>query len=127
LNNPIGGYGLTTGLTDAACLGDALVAVMQGIADDSLLQKYSDVRRKIFLEVSNPRSIEAKRKAQSDPNNLSDADKEFYRKMNEDDQFQIDGMKSSMVLQTLLDIPSSKLEKQVEEQTNEVNGEIAGL
>jgi FAD binding domain len=123
LNNPIGGYGLTTGITDAACLGDALVAVMQGIADDSLLQTYADIRRKIFLEISNPRSIEAKRKAQSDPDNLSPEDKEFYRRMNEDDQFQIDGMKSSMVLQTLLDIPQPNLEK----ESKEVNGEIAGV
>jgi FAD binding domain len=114
---------LTTGITDAACLGDALVAVLQGHADDSLLQTYSDVRRKIFLEVSNPRSIEAKRKAQSDPENLSDEDKEFYRKMNEDDQFQIEGMKGSMVLQTLLDIPTPNLEK----ESKEVNGEIAGV
>jgi hypothetical protein len=81
---------------------------MQGIAGESLLQTYADVRRKIFLEVSNPRSIEAKRKAQSDPDNLSDADKEFYRRMNEDDEFQIEGMKGSMVLQTLLDIPNAK-------------------
>jgi hypothetical protein len=123
LNNPIGGFGLTTGITDAACLGDALVAVMQGIADDSLLQTYSDARKKVFTEISNPRSIEAKRKAQSDPNNLSDADKEFYRKMNEDEEFQIEGMKGSMVLQTLLDIPQPKLEK----ESNEVNGEIAGV
>lgn len=114
---------MTTGITDAACLGDALVAVMQGIADNSLLQTYSDVRKKIFTEISNPRSIEAKRKAQSDPNNLSDADKEFYRKMNEDETFQIEGMKGSMVLQTLLDIPQPKLEK----ESKEVNGEIAGV
>ena len=123
MNNPIGGFGLTTGITDAACLGDALVAVMQGIADDSLLQTYSDVRKKVFTEISNPRSIEAKRKAQSDPNNLSEADKEFYRKMNEDETFQIEGMKGSMVLQTLLDIPQPKLEK----EPKEVNGEISGV
>lgn len=99
------------------------MAVMQGQADDSLLQTYSDLRRKVFLEISNPRSIEAKRKAQSDPDNLSDADKEFYRRMNEDEQFQIDGMKSSMLLQTLLDIPQPNLEK----ASKEVNGEIAGM
>jgi len=122
LNNPIGGYGLTTGITDAACLGDALVAVLQG-HDESWLQKYADLRRKVFLEVSNPRSIEAKRKAQSDPDNLSDADKEFYRLMNEDDQFQIDGMKSSMMLQTLLDIPLSK----PDEASKDTNGAIPGV
>ena len=96
---------------------------MQEHADDSLLQTYSDLRRKVFLEISNPRSIEAKRKAQSDPENLSDEDKEFYRKMREDDQFQIEGMKGTMVLQTLLDIPSPNLEK----ESNDVNGEIAGV
>jgi 2-polyprenyl-6-methoxyphenol hydroxylase-like FAD-dependent oxidoreductase len=122
LNNPIGGYGLTTGITDAACLGDALVAALQGICGQEILQEYADRRRKVFLEVSNPRSIEAKRKAQSDPNDLSDADKEFYRRMNEDDEFQIDGMKGSMALQTLLDIPEAK-----GKPFKEVNGEIAGV
>jgi 2-polyprenyl-6-methoxyphenol hydroxylase-like FAD-dependent oxidoreductase len=114
---------LTTGITDAACLGDALVAVMQGHADDSLLQTYSDLRRKVFLEISNPRSIEAKRKAQSDPENLSDEDKEFYRKMREDEQYQIEGMKGTMVLQTLLDIPAPNLEK----ASKDVNDEVAGM
>lgn len=114
---------MTTGITDAACLGDALVAVMQGHADDSLLQTYSDLRRKVFLEISNPRSIEAKRKAQSDPENLSDEDKEFYRKMREDEQYQIEGMKGTMVLQTLLDIPAPNLEK----ASKDVNDEVAGM
>lgn len=112
---------MTTGITDAACLGDALVAVLTGEADESILQTYADLRRNVFLTVSNPRSIEAKRKAQSDPDNLSDADKEFYRLMNEDDQFQIDGMKATMDLQTLLDIPAHKKGKM------EMNGEIAGV
>jgi len=67
---------LTAGITYAACLSDTLVAVMQGDADDSL-QQDSEVHPKSFLEVSNPRSIEAKRKAQSDSDNLSNADKEF--------------------------------------------------
>jgi len=114
---------LTTGITDAACLGDALVAVLKGEADESILQTYADLRRNVFLTVSNPRSIESKRKAQSDPDNLSDADKEFYRRMNEDDQFQIDGMKATMDLQTLLDIPAHKKGK----PSTEVNGEIAGV
>lgn len=96
---------------------------MHGNADDSLLQTYSDLRRKVFLEVSNPRSIEAKRKAQSDPENLSDEDKEFYRKMREDEQYQIEGMKGTMVLQTLLDIPAPNLEK----ESKDVNGEVAGM
>lgn len=113
---------MTTGITDAACLGDALVVALQGICGEEILQEYADRRRKVFLEVSNPRSIEAKRKAQSDPNNLSDADKEFYRRMNEDDDFQIEGMKASMDLQTLLDIPESK-----GKPSKEVNGEIAGV
>jgi hypothetical protein len=43
--------------------------------------------------------------------------------MNEDDEFQIEGMKGSMVLQTLLDIPTPNLEK----ESKEVNGEIAGV
>jgi hypothetical protein len=43
--------------------------------------------------------------------------------MREDDQFQINGMKSSMDLQTLLDIPAPKLEN----ASKEVNGEVAGV
>lgn len=113
---------MTTGITDAACLGDALVAALQGICGEEILQEYADRRRNVFLEVSNPRSIESKRLAQSDPDNLSDEDKEFYRRMNEDDEFQIEGMKRSMALQTLLDIPEPKVKP-----SKQVNGEIAGV
>lgn len=75
------------------------------------------------MEISNPRSIEAKRKAQSDPDNLSDADKEFYRRTREEEGFQIEGMKVTMALQTLLDIPQRKSET----ISNEVIDEIVGI
>jgi len=54
--NPIGGLGLTSGLFDVFVLYEALAAVVKGAADDSVLDRYSDERRRTFLEVASPRA-----------------------------------------------------------------------
>jgi 2-polyprenyl-6-methoxyphenol hydroxylase-like FAD-dependent oxidoreductase len=110
LSNDSGGYGLTTGITDAACLGDALAATIKDeklhlLGDRDLLDEYSTLRRDVFLNVSNKRSVESKKTCQLDPNNLP---KEFLdgvaaAKKNPEITRQI--MLTSMDLQTLLDIP----------------------
>ena len=76
---------------------------MKGHADDSLLP---DVSQKIFFAISISICVEAKRKVQSDSDNLSDAEKVFHSCVNEDDRFHIDGMKGSMMLQISLSIPT---------------------
>ncbi len=65
---PIGGLGLTTGMHDARALIDALSAVIQGEADEDVLDTYAEERRKIFLEKVTPSAVEHKRRIQeTDP------------------------------------------------------------
>ena len=60
-NSPIGGLGLTTGILDAGPLGRAVAAVINGEAPESLLDRWATIRRKAWLEQTNPQSIEMKR------------------------------------------------------------------
>ncbi|KAH8894413.1 FAD/NAD(P)-binding domain-containing protein [Thozetella sp. PMI_491] len=50
LNNPVGGLGLTTGLLDAAHLGQALRKTLMDAAHPDVLTSYAETRRNIFLE-----------------------------------------------------------------------------
>ena len=59
--NPMGGLGLTTGFWDGMVLADVLAAVIRGEEDDSILDRYSDERRRVYLEVSSPAASENKR------------------------------------------------------------------
>ncbi|KAK7894366.1 hypothetical protein LTR67_006127 [Exophiala xenobiotica] len=79
LNNPIGGLGLTTGILDAGPMARALTAVIQRGAPESLLDRWSELRRKSWWEQTNRQSIEFKRIAQQggyglDPNGIWDLD-----------------------------------------------------
>ena len=56
--NPTGGLGLTSGLFDSYILYEALAAIIKGQENESILDKYSDERRRIFLETTSPRAIE---------------------------------------------------------------------
>lgn len=49
--NPFGGMGLTGGLCDAGGLSDCLIGVLRKGCGDDLLDKYAEIRKKIFLEV----------------------------------------------------------------------------
>jgi 3-(3-hydroxy-phenyl)propionate hydroxylase/6-hydroxy-3-succinoylpyridine 3-monooxygenase len=59
--NPTGGFGLTGGLFDTFVLYEALAAVIHGDVGDDVLNRYSDERRRVFLEYSSPRATENKR------------------------------------------------------------------
>lgn len=66
--NPCGGLGLTGGVLDADALSDVLGAVIHGKAADSVLDFYSQERRRVFLEVASPLSSNFKRLlSESDP------------------------------------------------------------
>ncbi|KAG4430042.1 hypothetical protein IFR05_014481 [Cadophora sp. M221] len=54
LCNPFGGLGLTGGFADVTSLYDCLMAMQNGLADDSILDKYSEVRRKKWHELVDP-------------------------------------------------------------------------
>src|SRR5271155_4010694 len=49
--NPFGGMGLTGGLCDAGGLSDCLIGVLRKGCKDDLLDKYAEIRKKIFDEV----------------------------------------------------------------------------
>jgi 2-polyprenyl-6-methoxyphenol hydroxylase-like FAD-dependent oxidoreductase len=51
-----GGLGLTGGIADVGSLFDALVALKEGKADDSILDKYSQVRREKWAKIIDPMS-----------------------------------------------------------------------
>ena len=59
--NPTGGLGLTSGLFDTFVLYEAVAAVVRGTADESVLDRYADERRRTFLEIASPRASANKR------------------------------------------------------------------
>jgi 3-(3-hydroxy-phenyl)propionate hydroxylase len=61
LNNPLGGFGLNSGLQDAMNLTDKLVGVWRGELDDSVLDLYSRQRRTANIEYVQESSIRNKR------------------------------------------------------------------
>lgn len=66
--NPMGGLGFTTGLWDGLVLADVLAAVLRGEEDDSILDRYSDERRRVYLDISSPAASSNKRMIeQTDP------------------------------------------------------------
>lgn len=62
--NPCGGLGLTSGVWTGIVLADVLGAVLRGEEDDSILDRFSDERRRIFWEVVSPAATENKRMLQ---------------------------------------------------------------
>ena len=54
LCNPWGGLGLTGGIVDAGGLSDCLVGIYDGVADDSILDKYDQVRRDMWHKFIDP-------------------------------------------------------------------------
>jgi 3-(3-hydroxy-phenyl)propionate hydroxylase len=61
LNNPLGGFGLNSGLQDAMNLTDKLVGVWRGELDDGVLDLYSRQRRTVNIEYVQESSIRNKR------------------------------------------------------------------
>lgn len=60
ITNPSGGLGLTTGLWTGMILADVLGAVIRGEADQSILDRYSDERRRVYWEVTSPAASQNK-------------------------------------------------------------------
>jgi 2-polyprenyl-6-methoxyphenol hydroxylase-like FAD-dependent oxidoreductase len=75
LCNPFGGLGLSGGILDAAAVADALIGLHEGKASDAILDKYAEVRRRIFLETVDPQSRSNKlRMHDKDPPTIGDRD-----------------------------------------------------
>lgn len=79
LTGSSGGLGLTGGIADVGSLFDALMCIHKGLADDSILDKYSEVRRKIWAETIDPMSRENFRRLYGqDPDKAREND-EFFK------------------------------------------------
>lgn len=61
ITNPIGGLGLTGGFLDSFVLSEALAAVVDGTADEAVLDAYAQRRRRVFLELVSPAATQNKR------------------------------------------------------------------
>ena len=61
ITNPTSGFGLMGGLYDSFALSEALAAVVHGEASDTILDRYSEQRRKVYHEVISPISSESLR------------------------------------------------------------------
>ncbi len=59
--NPCGGLGLTTGVIDADALIAVMSAVIEGRADESVLDFYAGERRRVFHDVTSPLATNFKR------------------------------------------------------------------
>jgi 2-polyprenyl-6-methoxyphenol hydroxylase-like FAD-dependent oxidoreductase len=64
-NNPIGGLGLTSGICDAFCYGNALVRVINDGEDDGLLTHCSESRRWTWINATNVMSVANLKRLQS--------------------------------------------------------------
>lgn len=75
LCNPFGGLGLTGGILDAGAVADALIGIHEGKTSDTILDKYAEVRRSIFIDTVNPTSQQNKtRLHDGSPETLGDRD-----------------------------------------------------
>jgi 3-(3-hydroxy-phenyl)propionate hydroxylase len=102
LNNPIGGFGLTTGMTDAGCISDALIAVISGKAGEETLEEACQIRHEVWATISNPGSQNFKRIVQQDPKNISQEDLDFFKRLNDDVEFQRSALLGSLRIHTPL-------------------------
>ena len=70
LCNPWGGMGLTGGFADVAGLAECLEGIHSGKADESILDKYDEVRREIFHRIISPISTANYLRVESDPDKV---------------------------------------------------------
>jgi 2-polyprenyl-6-methoxyphenol hydroxylase-like FAD-dependent oxidoreductase len=86
-NNPIGGLGLTSGICDAFCYGNAPVRVINDGEDDGLLTHCSESRRWTWINATNVMSVaNLKRLHSFEPEDIKKRD-EFFKKLNTDKKF----------------------------------------
>jgi hypothetical protein len=71
--------GLTGGIADVGSLYDCLLGIHKGLADDSIIEKYSQVRMQIYKDVIDPMSRDNFRRiSQQDPEKAGEDD-EFFQ------------------------------------------------
>jgi 3-(3-hydroxy-phenyl)propionate hydroxylase len=98
LNNPLGGFGLNSGLQDAMNLTDKLIAVWRGDADETLLDRYVRQRRTANIEYVQEASIRNKRTLEeTDPQIRKQRLEEMRRASQDPARAREVVMKSSMI------------------------------
>jgi 2-polyprenyl-6-methoxyphenol hydroxylase-like FAD-dependent oxidoreductase len=93
LCNPWGGLGLTGGFADAIGLSECLIGVHMGRADQSILDKYDEVRRSIYKNFTDPISTSNfMRVSTSDPETILEKDPVLatFARMHDDSKFRDD-------------------------------------
>jgi 2-polyprenyl-6-methoxyphenol hydroxylase-like FAD-dependent oxidoreductase len=101
VTNPTGGLGLTSGLFDIFVLYEALAAVIHGDASPDVLDRYSEERRRIFLQYVSPQATENKRLIyhSSDPIRLEE-DLKRLRRLESDKDFLLQVVSFTRKLET---------------------------
>jgi 3-(3-hydroxy-phenyl)propionate hydroxylase len=61
VNSPIGAMGMNSGIHDAFNLGDKLIAILRGEADESVLDRYERQRRHVAIQHTQAQTIRNKR------------------------------------------------------------------
>lgn len=84
-NNPIGGLGLTGGILDAFCYGNAIRRVLREGVDESLLHDCAEARRSAWVGVTNKLSSDNIQRLYSVEPNLVAARDAFFEKLNDVD------------------------------------------
>lgn len=92
VTNPVGGLGLTAGLFDAYALAPALAAVIRGEADDTVLDRWAEDRRRIFLELVSPAACENKRRLAESNSEIQRQDYARMRRLCEDPEFRLEAV-----------------------------------
>jgi hypothetical protein len=78
LCNPFGGMGLTGGMVDTGNLADCLIGMEKGLTDDSILERWAEVRKDKWHNVVDPvSSANLRRLCKFDPNTVGQTD-EFF-------------------------------------------------
>lgn len=70
---------MTGGIADLGSLFDCLIGIHKGLADDDILDRYAEIRRKIYFDVIDPLSRENFRRLWAqDPDKAKEND-EFFK------------------------------------------------
>ena len=76
LGNPFGGYGAMTAILDVGGLADCFIGLYEGKAGEEILDLYSEIRRRKFLDYVDARSMKnMNRICKSDPMSVLEEDK----------------------------------------------------
>jgi 3-(3-hydroxy-phenyl)propionate hydroxylase len=98
LNNPLGGFGLNSGLQDAISLTDKLVDVWRGACDEDVLDRYTRQRRTVNIEYVQEASLRNKRILEETDRVIRQQRLEEFRKASETPALAKEiVMKSSMI------------------------------